>query len=246
LGTIASDGRFKHGGKHTRIWNIYNNMKYRCTQPKHPRYEDYGGRGITVCDLWLTSFDSFRTWSYSNGYSDDLTLDRKENNLGYSPSNCRWVTTSIQNVNQNIRKDNTSGFKGVFSEKGKWRSEITYKGQRKFLGYFTTPEEASEAYELAFSERQLLVDEDVKSMKKSNKKFIITDTRFPNELSAVKERCGITIQVRRGEQVDSSVLHESETALDNSSFDYVIINNGTIEELVEKVKDILVKEKIIL
>ena len=76
--------------------------------------------------------------------------------------------------------------------------------------------------------------------------WIITDTRFPNELAAVEERGGITILVRRGNDDSSTTkAHESETALDNSSFDYVILNNGTMKELIKEVRDILQKEKII-
>lgn len=81
-------------------------------------------------------------------------------------------------------------------------------------------------------------------------KWIITDMRFPNEMEAVKERKGITIRVvrdyaLRGGPEDPKNLHPSETALDDAEFDYEIINDGTIEELVEKVITILTLEKII-
>jgi len=86
-------------------------------------------------------------------------------------------------------------------------------------------------------------------------KWIITDMRFPNEMEAVKERKGITIRVVRphgytnphtGEYKEMPLsYHSSETALDDSKFDYEIINNGEIEDLVEKVKEILIKENII-
>lgn len=76
-------------------------------------------------------------------------------------------------------------------------------------------------------------------------KWIITDTRFPNELDAIKKLDALTIRVNRGEQANSANLHESETALDNAVFDYVIENDSSIEELVQKVKNVLVKEKII-
>jgi len=82
--------------------------------------------------------------------------------------------------------------------------------------------------------------------------WIITDTRFPNELQAVKDKGGISIRVNRkqfveysGQIVEAFNVHPSETALDNAEFDYVIDNNGSIEELIEKVKEILIKEKII-
>jgi len=69
--------------------------------------------------------------------------------------------------------------------------------------------------------------------------WIITDTRFPNELKAVKDRGGITIMIRRKETDHLSGDHASETALDNTEFDHVISNNGTIEDLIKVVKDIL-------
>lgn len=81
--------------------------------------------------------------------------------------------------------------------------------------------------------------------------WIITDTRFPNELEAVKQREGITIRVIRvypglREEIEKgNILHPSETALDDATFDYEIVNDGTIEDLVEKVKQILIKESII-
>ncbi|RTK92531.1 MAG: hypothetical protein EKK61_03795 [Rickettsiales bacterium] len=82
--------------------------------------------------------------------------------------------------------------------------------------------------------------------------WIITDVRFPNELEAIKDKKGISIRLEReqefsmfNEEAISKHSHPSETALDNAEFDYVIDNNGTIEELIEKVKEILIKEKII-
>lgn len=74
--------------------------------------------------------------------------------------------------------------------------------------------------------------------------WIVTDMRFPNELKAIKDRSGITIRVNRGES-KSENEHESETALDEVPFDYVVNNSGTIEELIEKVKEILIKENIL-
>jgi hypothetical protein len=75
-------------------------MKQRCHNPKNSRYQDYGGRGITVCDEWLNSFTSFYDWSIANGYRDDLSIDRIDNDKGYSPDNCRWATVLEQNRNK--------------------------------------------------------------------------------------------------------------------------------------------------
>lgn len=55
-------------------------MRIRCYNPKDKRYERYGGRGITVCDEWRNSFEAFRDWALSNGYSDELTIDRIDTN----------------------------------------------------------------------------------------------------------------------------------------------------------------------
>ena len=84
---------------------------------------------------------------------------------------------------------------------------------------------------------------------KENEKVIITDMRFPNELEAVKKHNGITIRINRGlvERTGKMIQgpeHISETVLDDAEFDYVIENNGTIEELIEQVKKILIKEEI--
>lgn len=85
-----------HGGKGTRLYGIWKGMKSRCYNKNHSAYSRYGGRGITVCDEWINSFPTFRDWAFASGYADDLTLDRKENALGYTPGNCRWVTYKEQ------------------------------------------------------------------------------------------------------------------------------------------------------
>jgi hypothetical protein len=91
-----------------------------------------------------------------------------------------------------------------------------------------------------------VAEEDV-SLEKEYPNWIITDMRFPNELEAVEEREGITIRVNRnnGTRAIDVNPHPSETALDDAEFDYVIENDGTIEDLVEKVREILIKEEII-
>lgn len=80
----------KHGEFGTRLYNTWGHMIQRCTNPKNKDYGNYGGRGITVCDEWRKDFRSFCEWAVSNGYCDDLTLDREDVNGNYEPSNCRW------------------------------------------------------------------------------------------------------------------------------------------------------------
>jgi hypothetical protein len=79
----------KHKMSHTRIYECWQHMKRRCYSPQDKRYNYYGGRGITVCDEWLKDFKNFADWALSNGYSDELTLDRIDVNGNYEPLNCR-------------------------------------------------------------------------------------------------------------------------------------------------------------
>lgn len=80
-----------HGGSKTRLYNIWYGMKNRCLVETHTAYKYYGGRGISICDEWL-DFTKFCDWALSNGYSDGFEIDRINNDSGYEPSNCRWVT----------------------------------------------------------------------------------------------------------------------------------------------------------
>jgi len=90
--------RATHGMRGTRIYREWNSMLYRCN-PKNKRVRhNYYDRGITVCDEWRM-FEPFYEWAISNGYDDKLTLDRIDNNKGYTPDNCRWVDMKTQSRN---------------------------------------------------------------------------------------------------------------------------------------------------
>lgn len=75
-------------------------MKTRCYNKNHRSFPNYGGRGITVCAEWLHDFTAFQKWSMAHGYADDLSIDRIDNDRGYSPDNCRWATDDEQRHNK--------------------------------------------------------------------------------------------------------------------------------------------------
>jgi hypothetical protein len=89
-----------HGMRWTRLYNTWTQIKQRCTNKNNERYEDYGGRGVKVCDKWMNSFDAFREWSLKNGYRDNLSIDRIDVNGDYEPNNCKWSTDVEQQRNK--------------------------------------------------------------------------------------------------------------------------------------------------
>ena len=89
-------------GVSLRLRNILKDMKKRCYNTNSIAYHRYAGRGITICDEWLDETNIFYAWALSNGYRDDLTVDRIDNSKGYSPLNCRFASYDEQM--QNSRK----------------------------------------------------------------------------------------------------------------------------------------------
>ena len=144
----TKESNTKHGLKNTRLYSIWSKLKGRVLNPKNKNYNDYRGRGITICEEWKNDFMSFYNWAMSNGYSDELSIDRIDNAGNYCPENCRWTTRTIQARNQRIYKNNTSGFKGVsyIKKTGRYNAKIRVNLKRIHLGHFLTAVEGAIAY----------------------------------------------------------------------------------------------------
>jgi hypothetical protein len=113
-----------HRETKTRLHRIWIGMKNRCNNPKTKDHKNYGGRGIIVCEEWKNSYQNFRDWANANGYSDSLSIDRIDNDKGYSPNNCRWVSQKYQTNNR--RSNHLITFNNVTKTVTQWE---------EFLGF---------------------------------------------------------------------------------------------------------------
>ncbi len=88
-----------HGDTGTPLYKRWIDMRVRCNNPACKAWPNYGGRGIAVCSAWA-SYTAFKEWAISAGFAPELQLDRIDNDLGYSPENCRWVTQQENLMNR--------------------------------------------------------------------------------------------------------------------------------------------------
>ena len=120
-GCLKRDTTIKRNKTHnmssSRLYVIWGGMIKRCKNKNAHNYKIYGGRGIEVCDLWLR-FEPFMEWALSNGYENNLSIDRIDNNGNYCPENCRWVDKKTQNRNR--RNNRIIVFNGVTATEAEW------------------------------------------------------------------------------------------------------------------------------
>lgn len=131
------------------LYEVWGAMKARCLNKKDRSYQNYGGRGVSVCDDWVKSFDSFYIWA-SPLYQEGLSIDRIDNDGEYSPDNCRFTTRTVNAINRRTFKNSKTGLKGVVRIERKrkpafLRALITVKGKRIYLGQFDNIFEAAAA-----------------------------------------------------------------------------------------------------
>ena len=134
--------KYTHGLSDTPLYHLWANIKSSCLNPNTPTYQYYGGKGVKVCDKWLT-FETFFDWARVD-FKLGLTLDRINRDGDYSPDNCRWATMKVQTQNRKCKRG-SSGFIGVTKHKKKWvaRAGLNYKNH--YLGAYDTKEEAARA-----------------------------------------------------------------------------------------------------
>ena len=154
-GCLINKHKRTHGLSRSRFYSTWNNMMNRCYNIECNRYDDYGGRGIKVYEEWHDT-KNFVKWAEET-HIEGYTLDRIDNDRGYSSDNCRWADKTTQVLNRGIAKNNKSGYTGVNLSKrgGKWRASIRYKGILKNIGYYNTPLEGALARDKYIKENNL-------------------------------------------------------------------------------------------
>lgn len=115
--------RTTHHETGSRLYHIWQGMKSRCYNPHNKRYKTYGARGIKVCDEWRDSYGRFMEWALKTGYDDsakrgEYTIERKDTNSDYSPSNCTWLTIQEQASNKTTNINITAN--GVTHNMTEW------------------------------------------------------------------------------------------------------------------------------
>lgn len=119
---IVTKNNFRHGEAREHLYTIWQAIKQRIYTKNSKHYKNYGGRGLTICEEWDKNYLAFKKWAIESGYSDGLTIDRIDNNIGYYPENCRWVNRKTQANNR--RTNHFLSFHGEIKTISEWAETV--------------------------------------------------------------------------------------------------------------------------
>lgn len=122
-----------HGMSDTKLYDVWRGMKKRCYLESNPSYEDYGGRGIKVCESWLSSFEVFSEWAIANGYEEKLSIERIDVNGDYEPDNCEWIPLSRQSLNKRNTRYITHNNKTLTLREWSEKLDLSYGALKRRL-----------------------------------------------------------------------------------------------------------------
>lgn len=206
----------------TRLYRIWCLMKGRCFNKNLPNYENYGARGITVCDEWL-KFENFYEWAVNNGYREDLTIERKNNDGNYEPSNCKWADLRTQANNR--RNWGQVEYYGIVKDNTGYRAQVTVNGKKIYIAHST------DDIEYLVNERNKYIDEhNLPNKKNVFKKLedvelepIIYDdynSRIPQDQDAITTlttNCGASAE-RNGVKIIEPTIVDEKVAIVEDQF----------------------------
>lgn len=121
-GCLRNDVNTIHGESKTKLHRIWAGMKQRCYDPNTTGYQNYGGRGVRVCDEWKNDFCAFRDWALISGYREGLSIERQDTSGNYTPENCRWATAKEQANNR--RSNILITYQGITLTEKQWAEKL--------------------------------------------------------------------------------------------------------------------------
>lgn len=131
---IMSAAKSTHGDTKTKLYGVWCGIKRRCYNEHTMYYEKYGGRGITMCDEWRDSYEAFKKWAESSGYSEGLSIERVDNDGPYSPENCEWADSKTQANNRHSNVKLT--LNGETHNITQWSSIVGISAKKLFNRYY--------------------------------------------------------------------------------------------------------------